>query len=53
MMEGNGHGQLDDTMHALKSRTRREILARIWDRDLAAGEIAEPSRSPGRRFPNT
>jgi len=40
MMEGNGHGQLDDTMHALKSRTRREILARIWDRDLAAGEIA-------------
>ena len=31
---------LDETMRALKSRTRREILARIWDRDLAAGEIA-------------
>ena len=31
---------LDATMRALKSRTRREILARIWDRDLAAGEIA-------------
>ena len=31
---------LDVTMSALKSRTRREILARIWDRDLAAGEIA-------------
>ena len=32
--------ELDDTMRALKSRTRREILARIWDHDLAAGEIA-------------
>jgi uncharacterized protein YndB with AHSA1/START domain/DNA-binding transcriptional ArsR family regulator len=32
--------ELDDTMRALRSRTRREILARIWDRDLAAGEIA-------------
>jgi DNA-binding transcriptional ArsR family regulator/uncharacterized protein YndB with AHSA1/START domain len=31
---------LDATMRALGSRTRREILARIWDRDLAAGEIA-------------
>ena len=31
---------LDETMRALRSRTRREILARIWDRDLAAGEIA-------------
>ena len=31
---------LDATMRALRSRTRREILARIWDRDLAAGEIA-------------
>ena len=31
---------LDETMRALKSRTRREILARIWDHDLAAGEIA-------------
>src|SRR5918995_1531344 len=27
-------------MRALRSRTRREILARIWDRDLSAGEIA-------------
>jgi DNA-binding transcriptional ArsR family regulator len=32
--------ELDETMRALRSRTRREILARIWDRDLAAGEIA-------------
>jgi uncharacterized protein YndB with AHSA1/START domain len=31
---------LDATMGALRSRTRREILARIWDRDLSAGEIA-------------
>ncbi len=31
---------LDVTMRALRSRTRREILARIWDRDLSAGEIA-------------
>jgi uncharacterized protein YndB with AHSA1/START domain len=32
--------ELDATMRALRSRTRREILARIWDRDLSAGEIA-------------
>ena len=32
--------ELDETMRALRSRTRRENLARIWDRDLAAGEIA-------------
>ena len=31
---------LDATMQALKSRTRREILALIWNRELAAGEIA-------------
>jgi DNA-binding transcriptional ArsR family regulator len=31
---------LDARMRALRSRTRREILARIWDRELAAGEIA-------------
>jgi DNA-binding transcriptional ArsR family regulator len=31
---------LDATMRALRFRTRREILARIWDRDLSAGEIA-------------
>jgi DNA-binding transcriptional ArsR family regulator len=31
---------LDATMRALRSRTRREILARIWNRELAAGEIA-------------
>jgi ArsR family transcriptional regulator len=31
---------LDDRMRALRSRTRREILARIWDRELSAGEIA-------------
>ena len=32
--------ELDTTMRALMSRTRREILARIWERDLSAGEIA-------------
>jgi DNA-binding transcriptional ArsR family regulator len=32
--------ELDATMRALRSRTRREILARIWDQDLSAGEIA-------------
>ena len=37
---GNGMAELDATMRALRSRTRREILARIWDRDLSAGEIA-------------
>jgi DNA-binding transcriptional ArsR family regulator/uncharacterized protein YndB with AHSA1/START domain len=31
---------LDVTMRALGSRTRREILALVWDRDLPAGEIA-------------
>jgi uncharacterized protein YndB with AHSA1/START domain len=31
---------LDARMRALRSQTRREILTRIWDRDLAAGEIA-------------
>ena len=31
---------LDATMQALRSRTRREILALVWDRELAAGEIA-------------
>src|SRR5918993_604373 len=31
--------ELDATMRALRSRTRREVLARIWDRDLSAGEI--------------
>ena len=31
---------LDVTMRALGSRTRREILALVWDRDMAAGEIA-------------
>lgn len=31
---------LDARMRALRSRTRREILARVWDQDLAAGEIA-------------
>ena len=35
-----GMADLDATMRALRSRTRREILARIWDRDLSAGEIA-------------
>jgi DNA-binding transcriptional ArsR family regulator len=31
---------LDATMRALGSRTRREILALVWERDMAAGEIA-------------
>lgn len=31
---------VDDTMRALRSRTRREILALVWDRELAAGQIA-------------
>ena len=31
---------LDATMRALGSRTRREILALVWERDLPAGEIA-------------
>ena len=31
---------LDATMRALRSRTRREILRLIWDRELPAGEIA-------------
>ena len=31
---------LDVRMRALRSRTRREILALVWDRELAAGEIA-------------
>src|ERR671912_409166 len=34
-----GMADLDARMRALRSRTRREILARIWDRDLSAGEI--------------
>ena len=31
---------LDVRLAALRSRTRREILAMIWDRELAAGQIA-------------
>ncbi len=31
---------LDGTIRALRSRTRREILALIWDHDLPAGQIA-------------
>jgi DNA-binding transcriptional ArsR family regulator len=31
---------LDATMRALSARTRREILALVWDRDLTVGEIA-------------
>jgi DNA-binding transcriptional ArsR family regulator len=31
---------VDVTMRALRSRTRREILRLVWDRELAAGEIA-------------
>ena len=38
---------LDARMRALGSRTRREILALIWDRDLPAGEIAAASALTG------
>ena len=31
---------LDVTMRALGSRTRREILALVWERDMSAGDIA-------------
>jgi DNA-binding transcriptional ArsR family regulator/uncharacterized protein YndB with AHSA1/START domain len=31
---------LDATMRALSARTRREILALVWDRELTVGEIA-------------
>jgi DNA-binding transcriptional ArsR family regulator len=31
---------LDARLGALRSRTRREILALVWDRELAAGDIA-------------
>jgi DNA-binding transcriptional ArsR family regulator/uncharacterized protein YndB with AHSA1/START domain len=31
---------LDARLGALRARTRREILALVWDRELAAGEIA-------------
>jgi DNA-binding transcriptional ArsR family regulator/uncharacterized protein YndB with AHSA1/START domain len=31
---------LEATMRALRSRTRREILRLIWDREMAAGDIA-------------
>lgn len=33
-------GDVDGVLRALGSRTRREILALVWDRELAAGEIA-------------
>ena len=35
---------LNVTMRALGSRTRREILALVWDRDMAAGGSRQPSR---------
>jgi DNA-binding transcriptional ArsR family regulator len=31
---------LDATLGALRSRTRREILSMVWDRQMAAGDIA-------------
>ena len=31
---------LDVRLRALRSRTRREILALVWDRELPAGDIA-------------
>jgi DNA-binding transcriptional ArsR family regulator/uncharacterized protein YndB with AHSA1/START domain len=35
---------VDERLRALGSRTRREILALVWDRELAAGEIAAEFR---------
>jgi len=38
---GNGSAaDLDVRLRALRARTRREILALVWDRELAAGDIA-------------
>jgi DNA-binding transcriptional ArsR family regulator len=37
---GESVSDLDVRLRALRSRTRREILALVWDRELPAGEIA-------------
>jgi DNA-binding transcriptional ArsR family regulator len=38
--DGESVSDLDVRLRALRSRTRREILALVWDRELAAGDIA-------------
>jgi uncharacterized protein YndB with AHSA1/START domain/DNA-binding transcriptional ArsR family regulator len=38
--DGESVPDLDVRLHALRSRTRREILAMVWDRELRAGDIA-------------
>src|SRR5918912_2506632 len=38
--DGGSVGDLDVRLRALRSRTRREILALVWDRELPAGDIA-------------
>ena len=40
---------LDATLGALRSRTRREILSMVWDRQMAAGDIAAAFRYRRRR----
>jgi DNA-binding transcriptional ArsR family regulator/uncharacterized protein YndB with AHSA1/START domain len=37
---GETGADLDARLRALRSRTRREILALVWDRELPAGDIA-------------
>ena len=38
--DGEPAPDVDLRLRALRSRTRREILALVWDRELAAGDIA-------------
>src|SRR5918911_688242 len=38
--DGESGSDLDVRLRALRSRTRREILALVWDRELPAGDIA-------------
>jgi DNA-binding transcriptional ArsR family regulator/uncharacterized protein YndB with AHSA1/START domain len=38
--DGESVSDLDVRLRALRSRTRREILALVWDRELPAGDIA-------------
>jgi uncharacterized protein YndB with AHSA1/START domain/DNA-binding transcriptional ArsR family regulator len=40
MAEPHLEGNLDAILSALRAPARREILTLVWDRDLAAGEIA-------------
>lgn len=38
--DGEAGSDVDVRLRALRSRTRREILALVWDRELPAGDIA-------------